>query len=40
LACSMSGDKEEAIQAARRILNHAPHFEKARILLRQMAREQ
>ena len=40
LACSMSGDKEEAIHAARRILKHAPHFEKARILLRQMAREQ
>ena len=40
LACSMSGDKEEAIQATRRILNHAPHFEKARILLRQMAGEQ
>jgi len=40
LACSMSGDKEEAIQAAKRILDHAPHFEKARILLRQMAREQ
>jgi tetratricopeptide (TPR) repeat protein len=40
LACSMSGDKEEAIQAARKILNHAPHFDKARSLLRQMAREQ
>jgi 4-amino-4-deoxy-L-arabinose transferase-like glycosyltransferase len=40
LACSMSGDKEEAIHAARRILKHAPHFEKARILLRQMSREQ
>ena len=39
LACSMSGDKEEAIHAARRILKNAPHFEKARILLRQMARE-
>lgn len=37
LACAMSGDKEEAMHAARRILKHAPHFEKARILLRQMA---
>jgi 4-amino-4-deoxy-L-arabinose transferase-like glycosyltransferase len=40
LACSMSGDKEEAMQAARKILKHAPHFDKARSLLRQMAREQ
>jgi tetratricopeptide (TPR) repeat protein len=40
LACAMSGDKEEAIHAARKILTHAPHFEKARILLRQMAREE
>lgn len=39
LACAMSGDKEEAMHAARRILKHAPHFEKARILLRQMAGE-
>jgi 4-amino-4-deoxy-L-arabinose transferase-like glycosyltransferase/Tfp pilus assembly protein PilF len=39
LACSMSGDKEEAVHAAIRILNHAPHFEKARLLLRQLARE-
>jgi tetratricopeptide (TPR) repeat protein len=40
LACFMSGDKEEAVQAARKILDHAPHFAKARSLLRQMAREQ
>jgi tetratricopeptide (TPR) repeat protein len=40
LACFMSGDKEEAIQAARRIVKNAPHFDKARSLLRQMAREQ
>jgi Tfp pilus assembly protein PilF len=40
LACLMSGDKEEAMQATRKILHHAPHFDKARSLLRQMAREQ
>jgi Tfp pilus assembly protein PilF/4-amino-4-deoxy-L-arabinose transferase-like glycosyltransferase len=40
LACFMSGDKEEAIQAARNIVKNAPHFDKARSLLRQMAREQ
>jgi 4-amino-4-deoxy-L-arabinose transferase-like glycosyltransferase len=40
LACFMSGDKEEAMQAARKILEHAPHFDKARSLLRKMAREQ
>jgi tetratricopeptide (TPR) repeat protein len=40
LACFMSGDKEEAMQAARRIVQNAPHFDKARSLLRQMAREQ
>ena len=40
LACFMSGDKEEAMQAARKILEHAPHFDKARSLLGQMAREQ
>jgi len=39
LACARSGDKEEAILAARMILRHAPHFAKARILLRQMDRE-
>jgi tetratricopeptide (TPR) repeat protein len=39
LACFMSGDKEEAMQAARKILRHAPYFDKARSLLRQMARE-
>jgi tetratricopeptide (TPR) repeat protein len=39
LACAMSGDKEEAMHVARRILKHAPHFKKARILLRQMAGE-
>jgi tetratricopeptide (TPR) repeat protein len=40
LACFMSGYTEEATQAAKKILNHAPHFDKARSLLRQMAREQ
>jgi 4-amino-4-deoxy-L-arabinose transferase-like glycosyltransferase/Tfp pilus assembly protein PilF len=40
LACFMSGDEEEATQTARKILHHAPHFDKARSLLRQMAREQ
>jgi len=40
LACFMSGDKEEATQAARKIVKNAPHFDKARSLLRQMAREQ
>ena len=40
LACFMSGDKEEARQAAKKIVKNAPHFEKARSLLRQMAREQ
>jgi tetratricopeptide (TPR) repeat protein len=40
LACFMSGDKEEAIQAAREIMKNAPYFDKARSLLRQMAREQ
>ena len=40
LACFMSGDKEEAIQAAKKIVENAPHFEKARSLLRQMARAQ
>jgi tetratricopeptide (TPR) repeat protein len=40
LACFMSGDKEEASQAARKIVKNAPHFDKARSLLRQMAREQ
>ena len=40
LACFMSGDREEATQAARKILDHAPHFAKARSLLRQMGREQ
>ena len=39
LACFMSGDKEEASQAARKIVKNAPHFDKARSLLRQMARE-
>jgi 4-amino-4-deoxy-L-arabinose transferase-like glycosyltransferase len=39
LACAMSGNKEEAVHAARDILEHAPHFEKARILIRQMAGE-
>lgn len=39
LACSMSGDKEEAMKAAKKIIDHAPHFDKARSLLRQMARE-
>jgi Tfp pilus assembly protein PilF/4-amino-4-deoxy-L-arabinose transferase-like glycosyltransferase len=39
LACFMSGYTEEATQAAKKILNHAPHFDKARSLLRQMARE-
>ena len=40
LACFMSGDREEATQAARKIVKNAPHFVKARSLLRQMAREQ
>jgi tetratricopeptide (TPR) repeat protein len=40
LACSMSGDKEEAMKAARKIIVHAPHSDKARNLLRQLAREQ
>jgi Flp pilus assembly protein TadD/4-amino-4-deoxy-L-arabinose transferase-like glycosyltransferase len=40
LACFTSGDKEEAMQAAIKILDHAPHFAKARSLLRQMGREQ
>ena len=40
LACFMSGDKEEAIQVAKEINKNAPHFDKARSLLRQMAREQ
>jgi hypothetical protein len=40
LACFMSGDKEEASQAAREIVKNAPHFDKARSLLRQMARGQ
>ena len=40
LACFMSGDKEAAMQAAKKILNHAPHFDKARSLLDQIAREQ
>ena len=39
LACAMSGDKEEAVHAAKMILRHAPHFAKARALLRQMDRE-
>ena len=39
LACAMSGDKEEAMHAARGILEHAPHFEKARILIRQLTGE-
>ena len=39
LACFMSGDKKEAIEVARKILINAPHFDKARILLKQMARE-
>ena len=39
LACAMTGNKEEAVHAARDILEHAPHFEKARILIRQMAGE-
>jgi len=39
LACLMSGDKEEASQAARKIVKNAPHFDKARSLLRQMERE-
>jgi hypothetical protein len=34
----MAGDKEEAMQAARKILKHAPHFDKARSLLDQLAR--
>ena len=40
LACYMSGDKEKAMQVAKKILDHAPHFDKARSLLRQMARQQ
>jgi tetratricopeptide (TPR) repeat protein len=40
LACFMSGDKEEATQVAKEINKNAPHFDKARSLLRQMAREQ
>ena len=40
LACFMSGDKEEAIQVAKKINKNAPHFDKARSLLRQMTREQ
>jgi tetratricopeptide (TPR) repeat protein len=39
LSCFMSGDREEALKAARRIITNAPHFDKARSLLRQMARE-
>jgi cytochrome c-type biogenesis protein CcmH/NrfG len=39
LACFTSGDKAEAMQTARKILDHAPHFAKARSLLRQMERE-
>jgi tetratricopeptide (TPR) repeat protein len=39
LACFMSGDREEAVQAARKIIKNAPHFDKARSLLRLMARE-
>jgi tetratricopeptide (TPR) repeat protein len=40
LACFMSGDKEEASQTARKIVKNAPHFDKARSLLRQMEKEQ
>jgi tetratricopeptide (TPR) repeat protein len=40
LACAMSGDKQEAMDAARMILRRAPHFAKARALLRQMDREE
>ena len=40
LACFRSGYREEAVQAARKIVKNAPHFDKARSLLRQMARQQ
>jgi tetratricopeptide (TPR) repeat protein len=39
LACFMSGDKEEAMQAARKILMNAPHFDKARRLLERLDRK-
>ena len=38
LACAMAGDTEEAIRVARQILMNAPHFDKARSLLDQLAR--
>ena len=38
LACSMAGDKEEAMKVARKILINAPYFVKARSLLDQLAR--
>ena len=39
LACSMAGDKGEAIKVARKILTNAPHFDKARRLLERLDRK-